>query len=255
PIDSIDDFLESLVNSTNAADESIQPMGIDMILAALAMRIRCWGPEELKGKTIDLRKANKNLPLSGSALNDAHICVVNTMEPRAFQGQVLPFGARAAVMGFCRERIVLGGPRTILAETVALLNPNGKKTIIFELEALAVFVACLTLLPTEGIFQNDRVVIFVDNEAVLARLVSGRGGGEIGNLIFSGVMNWECEANVLAWYERVPSSANIADAPSRGDVSGLDPSLAIDVLQSLLEVCPSDVKGEVQSDESSSVKK
>ena len=122
------------------------------------------------------------------------------------------------------------------------------------------FVACLTLLPTEGIFQNDRVVIFVDNEAVLARLVSGRGGGEIGNLIFSGVMNWECEANVLAWYERVPSSANIADAPSRGDVSGLDSSLAIDVrvsdvLQSLLEVCPSDVKGEVQSDESSSVKK
>ena len=102
PIDSIDDFLESLVNSTNAADESIQPMGIDMILAALAMRFRCWGPEELKGKTIDLRKANKNLPLSGSALNDAHICVVNTMEPRAFQGQVLPFGARAAVMGFCR---------------------------------------------------------------------------------------------------------------------------------------------------------
>ena len=134
------------------------------------------------------------------------------------------------------------------SDQVALLNPNGKKTIIFELEALAVFVACLTLLPTEGIFQNHRVVTFVDNEAVLARLVSGRGGGEIGNLIFSGVMSWECEANVLAWYERVPGSANIADAPSRGDVSGLDSSLAInvrvsDVLQSLLEVCPSDVKG------------
>ena len=62
------------------------------------------------------------------------------------------------------------------ASQVALLNPLGKKTIIFELEALAVLVACLALLPTEGIFQNDRVVIFVDNEAVLARLVSGRGG-------------------------------------------------------------------------------
>jgi len=61
-------------------------------------------------------------------------------------------------------------------------------------------------------------------------------------------MSWECETNILAWYETVPSSANIADAPSRGDVTGLDPSLAIDVkvsdvLQSLLEVCPSDVKG------------
>lgn len=130
----------------------------------------------------------------------------------------------------------------------ALLNPLGKKTIIFELEALAVLVACLALFPTEGIFQNDRVVIFVDNEAVLARLVSGRGGGSIDNLIFWGVMSWECETNILAWYETVPSLANIADAPSRGDVTGLDPSLAIDVkvsdvLQSLLEVCPSDVKG------------
>ena len=70
----------------------------------------------------------------------------------------------------------------------------------------------------------------------------------IDNLIFWGVMSWECETNILAWYETVPSSANIADAPSRGDVTGLDPSLAIDVkvsdvLQSLLEVCPSDVKG------------
>ena len=100
----IDDFSESLVNSTNAADEAIQPMSIDMILSALAMRFRCWGPEELKGKTIDLRKAYKNLPLSSDALDDAYICVLDpvSMESQAFQSQVLPFGARAAVMGFCR---------------------------------------------------------------------------------------------------------------------------------------------------------
>ena len=36
----IDDFSESLVNSTNSCSETIQPMSIDMILAALAMRAR-----------------------------------------------------------------------------------------------------------------------------------------------------------------------------------------------------------------------
>ena len=100
----IDDFSESLVNSTSSCEESIQPMGIDMILAALAMRHRSWGAEKLVGKGIDLRKAYKNLPLSLEALNDAYICVFDpgSSQPRAFQSQVLPFGARAAVMGFCR---------------------------------------------------------------------------------------------------------------------------------------------------------
>ena len=100
----IDDFSESLVNSTNSCSEAIQPMSIDMILAALAMRFRKCGSEKLFGKAIDLRKAYKNLPLSQSALEDAYICVFSpeTGEPVAFQSQVLPFGARAAVMGFCR---------------------------------------------------------------------------------------------------------------------------------------------------------
>ena len=97
------------MNSTNAADEAIQPMGIDMILAALALRFRYWGPEKLRGKTIDLRKACKNFPLSHDALNDAYICVLDPskMEPQAFQCRVLPFGARAAVMGFCRVSYAL----------------------------------------------------------------------------------------------------------------------------------------------------
>ena len=100
----IDDFSESLVNATNSADEAIQPMGIDMVLAALAMRYRKWGADPLVGKTIDLRKAYKNLPLSEEALGDAYICVMDPSDgnPKAFQSLVLPFGARAAVMGFCR---------------------------------------------------------------------------------------------------------------------------------------------------------
>ena len=445
----IDDISESLVYSTNSMDETIQPMGIDMVLATMALRYRSWGPEELQGKTIDLRKAYKNLPISKTALNDAYICVLDptTMEPQAFQSQVLPFGARAAVMSFCRvsfalwligvvvfklhwtvffddfylvaskpeakhvdlaqklffqlvgwevssekeaefdtlarilgvqinlgeswsgiyticnvetrvkdlvsaidgvpehgtlstaemrilrgrlvfaeaqiygrltgvhmqqltrwehavgdtplddeirhslaflrERVVLGGPRRVIAEhgrvfhlytdacyengtgglggvlydgfgnqlsffsatvdekQVAILNPDCKDTIIFELEALAVFIGCTSRLPSEGLFQNDRLVVFVDNDAVLHRLISGRGGNHVDNQIFQRVLTWECDSNILAWYERVPSSANVADAPSRGDLSSLNMSLAItvsvaDVLMNLFGSCPSD---------------
>ena len=127
---------------------------------------------------------------------------------------------------------------------VAILNPFSKKTIIFELKALAVFIGCNELLPALGLHQSDRLVVFVDNEAVLCRLISGNGGGPIDNCTIHNVLTWEYNANLLAWYERVTSPANVADAPSRGDVSGLCPKLAIDVdvssiLQTLLG-CPSD---------------
>ena len=186
---------------------------------------------------------------------------------------------------FLKERVVLGGPRRVIAELgrvfhlytdacyengtcrwawwcsdgqgtqlsyffarvdesqVAVLNPDYKETIIFELEALAVLIGCLPLLPSEGIFQNDRLVVFVDNEAVLHRLVSGRGGNHVDNGVFQHVLAWECDSDILAWYERVPSSANVADALSRGDVSNLDPSLettvnVTGVLKNLFESWP-----------------
>ena len=111
----------------------------------------------------------------------------------------------------------------------SLLNPGAKETIIFELEALAVLVGCLQLLPAEAVMQNDRVVIFVDNEAVLGKLVSGKGGVSVGDTIIQQVLLWEHDSGAISWYERVPSAANVADAPSRGDISGLDGNLAIDV--------------------------
>ena len=138
-----------------------------------------------------------------------------------------------ASLTFLRDRIVLGGPRQVLADMgrvlhlytdacfengtgglggvlvdqhgtilsffssvvdtkqVSMLNPLKKETIIFELEALAVLVGTTCLLPSEGVRSNNRIVIFVDNGAVLSRLVSGKGGGEIDNRIFQSVLNWE----------------------------------------------------------------
>ena len=64
---------------------------------------------------------------------------------------------------------------------------------------------------------KDRIVVFIDNNAVLSRLVSGRCGTEVDGKIFQQVLEWEYSARSVCWYERVPSAANVADGPSRGD--------------------------------------
>ena len=69
--------------------------------------------------------------------------------------------------------------QVVTEHQVALLNPRHKETIIFELEALAVLVGCTTLLPAEGIITNDRIVVFIDNNSVLSRLISGKCGSEL----------------------------------------------------------------------------
>lgn len=111
---------------------------------------------------------------------------------------------------------------------MTLLNLQKKKTIIFELGTLAVYVSCLSLLPPEGVFQNDGIVIFINDDAVLSRLVSGRGGSFIESSIFQGGMGegWESNAEILEQCS-VPGTANVADAPSRGDAAGLYRSFEI----------------------------
>lgn len=100
----IDDLTESLVNLTNSASHTISPMSVDTIAAGILRRMHICGGSRLTSKTIDLRKAYKNLPLSKAALNDSYIVLFDPSKnkPVAYQSLVLPFGARAAVMGFCR---------------------------------------------------------------------------------------------------------------------------------------------------------
>ena len=104
----IDDFTESLANLTNYGNETTSSHGVDVIVASLCLRIRLerklGRSPNLVSRTIDLRKAYKQLPISESALSDAFLCVYNPQrgEPEAFQTRVLPFGAKPAVQGFCR---------------------------------------------------------------------------------------------------------------------------------------------------------
>ncbi len=106
----IDDYTESLVNLTNGSDESIVVHGIDFILAAISYRLKALSdkliPSDLCAKTIHLRKAYKQLPVSEESLSAAYLCVKVPNNKgggcELYRCKVLPFGARAAVNGFCR---------------------------------------------------------------------------------------------------------------------------------------------------------
>lgn len=93
----------------NGSEECIVVHGIDFILAGVAyrmgqMRSSGFGVSELWAKTMDLRKAYKQLLINAESLHNLYLCVKVPLEQRVelYRCKVLPFGARAAVSGFCR---------------------------------------------------------------------------------------------------------------------------------------------------------
>ena len=80
----IDDFSERPVNATNSCKEFTFPTRLDQICSGIVRRHGVRGNEELFGKTIDLRKVYKNLPLSSlsiSVLCDSCISVCTRQMP------------------------------------------------------------------------------------------------------------------------------------------------------------------------------
>ena len=100
--------MKSLANLTCSCSETIDPHSVNVIVVGILRRCKALRKSgrnaRLLLRTIDLRKAYKQLPLSESALGDAYICVLNphTGEPELYQSQVPPFGAKPSVQGFCR---------------------------------------------------------------------------------------------------------------------------------------------------------
>eukprot|EP00435_Cladocopium_sp_Y103_P041937 s386_g11.t1 len=148
-------------------------------------------------------------------------------------------GGLGGVLFDCNGVMLSFFSEEVSTKMVELLNPLGKETLIFELEALAVMVGVHHLLDETFLLPNDRIVIFLDNEAVLSRLIAGRADSTLDGLIFQSVLEWERSSGVCAWFERVASAANVADAPSRGSLDSFDPSLRVsidltDVVRSLV---------------------
>jgi len=101
------------------------------------------------------------------------------------------------------------------------LEPLGyprKKTVIFEAELLALLISMR--------LWGDRVshqpcLFFVDNNSARDISISGHARTEPGSSLVAQLLKLEDSLGVLAWYARVASASNIADAPSRCSRDGI----------------------------------
>ena len=90
---------------------------------------------------------------------------------------------------------------------------------IFELELLPVWCALFTW---SGFLQNSQAVFYLDNEGAKAALINGATSTENGRLIIQQFVLKELQIQMRVWFSRVPTSSNLADAPSRLECEELD---------------------------------
>ena len=98
---------------------------------------------------------------------------------------------------------------------MTLLRAPGQKTAIGELETAAVVAALRLWGPT---VEGRHLVSFVDNEGSKHSLVKGYSDSESITKLCSLADGLLDQHRLLIWFSRVPSSSNIADAPSRSEV-------------------------------------
>lgn len=93
-----------------------------------------------------------------------------------------------------------------------------KKTVIFEAELLALIVA----MKLWSVFiAQQPCMFFIDNNAARDIAISGHARTEPGLTLAGTLLRLEDAIAVIAWYARVASSSNIADAPSRASRDGI----------------------------------
>ena len=93
-----------------------------------------------------------------------------------------------------------------------------KSTVIFEAELLAL-VLCVKLW--RKMLRNRPCVMYVDNNGARDVAISGSARTWPGSALVSALLKQEDAACLTAWHARVPSSSNIADAPSRNSSQGI----------------------------------
>ena len=125
----IDNHLESMVNATASAVDTVSLHSAEVIAAAIARRMKLLRSSKksssLLMKSWDLSKAYKRLPLHETSLSDAFLCVwnPNSKQTVLYGQRVLPFGARSSVHGFCRTSLgiwVIGVSLFFVHSTISL---------------------------------------------------------------------------------------------------------------------------------------
>ena len=122
---------------------------------------------------------------------------------------------------------VLVGPNGCIAEffSIALdedqmevLGAGLKKTITFEAELLALVVA---FSAWRKVITSMSLLCFVDNNSARDVAISGSGRNITANFLIEALLKLEMVTGTTPWYSRVPTPSNIADDPSRGEISDL----------------------------------
>ena len=91
-----------------------------------------------------------------------------------------------------------------------------KKQIIFEAETLSAVVAFILW---KRRFVNKRCILFVDNEGSKFSLLRGSSDNLVVDKLAGFFAEHEASVHAVTWLARVPSKSNLADHPSRNDVS------------------------------------
>ena len=108
--------------------------------------------------------------------------------------------------------------QAITSLEISQINLEDKKTVIAELESLAVLAGL-------GIFCEHRVgyriVGFIDNEATLSSMIKADSPVPFLSDCAEMVAELESKLGLDVWFERVASNANPADLPFRGETEHL----------------------------------
>ena len=89
---------------------------------------------------------------------------------------------------------------------------------IYEVELLAAWAA---ISVWGGEFKDSFSCFYLDNEAAKGALISCKSSTEHGSSVVHSFVQLEDTLRCRAWFSRVPTASNPADAPSRGDISSL----------------------------------
>ena len=83
-------------------------------------------------------------------------------------------------------------------QDLEVINPDFKKTLIYELEASASHAACVQLC--KGIRRAD-IICFTDNEAVLSNLITGKPDVHLVSRMLDEVYEWEGSNDCNLWFD------------------------------------------------------
>ena len=123
------------------------------------------------------------------------------------------------------------------------LGADSKKTIIFEAELLALVLAFAVWKTS---LEAVPLICFVDNNSARDVAISGAGRNSTARALVGFLLKLEMAVCAAPWYSRVPTPSNIADDPSRGDVSKMlqegvrqtDPMVELDQIFARVAVHP-----------------